>query len=470
MSLDAYPNQILLSEVVLDRDNRQRKEITQQGVEELAYSIAERGLMNPVIIQRGTNMLIAGERRFTAYNYLRTKHPEDERWASIPYRYFDSLDPVAVQLIELEENLYRQDLSWQDLAVAVHGIHELRKTKDPEATAEATADAIGFSAGTVSKYLQVAREILKKNQDIITSQNMNEALRKIRRVSDRGISDTMSKIMAGGFAAPARVGLVENKPVITGLDAILPAPPLPQLPNEPILCADFHEWAAAYTGEPFNFIHCDFPYGIKHQRSAQGNVARYGAYNDDEDVYWDLLATLHEHKRKLIYNSSHIIFWFSMTHYAKTTAFFKEFFPEFVFEPFPLIWHKDRSMVPDSERRPRRVYEAALFGFSANRRTAKLRGNLVQAGGGANKIHASEKPVAMLRKFFEMVIDKNTRMLDPTCGSGSSVRAAKSLGAETAIGLEKNSEFAEAALKAYRSAEVLNFMVDTQLEKFEDEQ
>jgi DNA modification methylase len=51
----------------------------------------------------------------------------------------------------------------------------------------------------------------------------------------------------------------------------------------------------------------------------------------------------------------------------------------------------------------------------------------------------------MLEFFFRMLVDDGTRMLDPTAGSGSALRAAKKLGAKQVLGLEVNPEFAENA-------------------------
>ena len=57
----------------------------------------------------------------------------------------------------------------------------------------------------------------------------------------------------------------------------------------------------------------------------------------------------------------------------------------------------------------------------------------------------SEKPQTVLRHFFRMLIDDTSSVLDPTCGSGSAIRAARSLGAGRMLGIERNSEFAENA-------------------------
>lgn len=56
----------------------------------------------------------------------------------------------------------------------------------------------------------------------------------------------------------------------------------------------------------------------------------------------------------------------------------------------------------------------------------------------------------MLRHFFRMFVDENSKVLDPTCGSGSALRAAKSLDAEYVLGIEKDEGFAERATSAFK--------------------
>ena len=64
--------------------------------------------------------------------------------------------------------------------------------------------------------------------------------------------------------------------------------------------------------------------------------------------------------------------------------------------------------------------------------------------------HMSTKPEAVLRHFFRMFVDENSVILDPTCGSGSALRAAKSLGAAHILGIEIDGEFADRATIALR--------------------
>ena len=64
------------------------------------------------------------------------------------------------------------------------------------------------------------------------------------------------------------------------------------------------------------------------------------------------------------------------------------------------------------------------------------------------------KPEPMLRHFFRMFVDEHGHMLDLTCGSGTSLRAAESLGASRVLGLEldpTNHENAVAELNRSRT-------------------
>jgi DNA modification methylase len=44
-----------------------------------------------------------------------------------------------------------------------------------------------------------------------------------------------------------------------------------------------------------------------------------------------------------------------------------------------------------------------------------------------------------------MLVDESTIMLDPTCGSGNSVKVAEELGASYSLGIEMNADYVERA-------------------------
>jgi DNA modification methylase len=137
------------------------------------------------------------------------------------------------------------------------------------------------------------------------------------------------------------------------------------------------------------------------------------------------------------------MFWFSMKRYQWTFDFLSTIF---TVNPYPLIWVKsdNSGILPDFERGPRQIYETAFFGARGDRKIVRAKANAVFLPS-EKDIHMSIKPRDMLSHFFQMLVDGTTRMLDPTCGSGSALRAAEALGANYVFGLERDAEFARLA-------------------------
>ena len=59
-----------------------------------------------------------------------------------------------------------------------------------------------------------------------------------------------------------------------------------------IFTGEFVSWASVYSGPLFNFVHCDFPYGIGLDKSDQGYSAQWGSYSDRVEIYWSLIEAL----------------------------------------------------------------------------------------------------------------------------------------------------------------------------------
>ena len=73
------------------------------------------------------------------------------------------------------------------------------------------------------------------------------------------------------------------------------------------------------------------------------------------------------------------------------------------------------------------------------------------------KIHPAQKPVAVLKKLIEIFTDEGDVVIDPCCGSGSTLRAAAELG-RSAYGFEIDRNFYERAKN-----EMLVFEKDSQM-------
>jgi hypothetical protein len=218
-----------------------------------------------------------------------------------------------------------------------------------------------------------------------------------------------------------------------------------------MVLADFLTWFPDYDGPKFNFIHCDFPYGVGMHKSDQGAGQAFGTYADDPKVYWRLLDGLAKAMENVVADSAHLMFWFSMDYYYETKGILEGM--GWKVNPFPLIWFKadNTGIIPDASRGPRRVYETALFASRGDRLLTQrgATGNVFAGPGRGKSIHMNEKPVPMLRHFMGMFVDDYSLVLDPTAGSGNALKAAEALSANHVLGLERDEEFFNRACEAY---------------------
>lgn len=413
--------------------DRQRKEF--RGMEELRSSIQSIGLINPILITP-EGVLVAGERRLRACTEL--------GWTHIPAQLTSDLAEDELQLVELEENVKRVDLSWQEQVAAIQRYHNLRREADPEWTIASTAAALSIAQNTASKYLAVAAGI-EADPKLAEAPAFSVAHGIVERASARKQGFEEAKIAA--FVAPSPV--LGEAPLPAEERASVEATPSPA-PSVPFLNADFLTWTPPHK---FNLLHCDFPYGVKADKHNQGAAASFGGYDDGFDVYDRLLTHLHTFTQEWMLPSSHLLFWFSMDFYQMTVDRLTA--AGWRVNPFPLVWFKsdNSGILPDPRRGPRRNYETALLCSLGDRPIVRATGNLC-AHPNTKSIHMSEKPQGMLTHFLSMLVDSSTIMLDPTMGSGNAVVVAERLGAHSALGLERDPEFFARARDAYLSGQV----------------
>lgn len=407
---------VFLDSITINREGRQRRELVK--VDELAASIRESGLINPPVVTPEL-VLVAGERRLEACRSL--------GWTSIPVQFTTDLDPVMLHLIELEENVKRVDLTWQDQNDAITAYHNLRKEQNPEWTQNDTAQALSMAQASVARHLTVA-EVRKEDYGNINKvEKLSEAVTIATRRNQRKTNEGLAALL------PEPEGKSEDT-----------ADPSPTPLNWKIENLDFLAWSKRKQ-KKFNLIHCDFPYGISTgDKMGQSAASTHGQYADSPDIYFALLKNLITRQDNFIAPQAHLIFWLSMKFYCETKAALEG--AGWTVESYPLVWHKsdNAGVLPDPQRGGRNTYETALFCHRGDQRIVKPVAKSFAAP--TTKLyHTSEKSLTMLQHFLRMVVDDTTMMLDPTCGSGNAVRASLSLGARFSLGLELNPEFATTA-------------------------
>lgn len=425
--------------ITINREERQRKTI--ENIEELADSIRKLGLINPITIT-SQNVLVAGERRLTAHKFL--------GFDTIAVQYVEDLNNEQLQLIELDENIKRQNLSWEEESLAIAEFERLSRTVDPEITQEQISKNLGMSSANFRRYVDVANSLKLPDSPLKGMTRFSQAVNFVERAKTRAKEAVLSD--------PAELlNSVKNPAPLEGtikIPEFNPETKLPELKPEPAPAssiidyeiANFKSYFHSPLEDPFNFIHVDFPYGANtgNKKSGQINNEGFGTdYSDKPEDYFDLLEFFCSEIDMFCAPSAHLMFWFSMDYYHLTLEALSA--SGWTMNPFPLIWSKSNiGILPDPNRGPRRVYETALFGYRGGRQVVRATRNHFNKE--PNKtIHANEKPPEMLEHFFKMIVDENTRLFDPTAGSGNALSVAANLGAEYCLGLEISPEHGKAA-------------------------
>ncbi len=126
-----------------------RKSPDDEELNNLANSIKEHGLLQPIIVTlKGDNKyeLIAGQRRLNACESL--------DWKSIPANIIENTDDLKILTLSTVENLQRLDLNKAEKMEAFTNIYEMYN-KEFQRVAKAT----GYSIGTVKRYIELNAKI-----------------------------------------------------------------------------------------------------------------------------------------------------------------------------------------------------------------------------------------------------------------------------------------------------------------------
>lgn len=450
--------------IIIERDKRQRKIFT---TDDLKDSMSRRGQMTPIIVEEridGQTYLIAGERRLTTFL-------ENPKLGLIKATYLADVGPVLRQILELEENIRRQSLSWTEEIDALLTIHELYCSEQSGWTVKQTAEGLGFAYITVYRQLEVAKEIRKGNPRLEGATGWSTAWSHLETQRERKKEHSQALLDAeitSSFKAPesetytvADVKVIQREATALEDETPVPVPQKPNGPDVPLINGDALKFFEDYQGVPFNFGHFDFPYGINYQDMDQANTETHGDYEDTPEIYFELLNGMLKNRNSLFSESFHGMFWFSPKMWDETFEFFRKNAPEIWIQDIPLVWHKtdNRGILSDPHRRPRNITEFALILVRGDRKIIKPVSNCYGAPT-SKTIHGSEKPVPVLKYFYQMFLDGTSRVLDPTAGSANSLVAALDFHPASMLGLEKSPEF-----HALASANLKKQMILKNLEK-----
>lgn len=418
--------------------NRQRSEFDDAKTQELVASLKRpAGLMHPIVVRslgKAGFRLVAGERRLRAIEILRftggklRHNGEDVGEDLIPVVTLGELDSIAAEEAELDENIRRVDLTWQERAAATARLSALRQQQlgvavasgdfgaivaaEKRATVAAVSEEVrGSSAGSnqeaTRRELIVAKHL--DNPAVKAAKSVDDAFKVLKREEE--VKKNVELAASIGRTFTADVHKVEN--------------------------CDSIKWMTDYKGEPFDVVLTDPPYGMGADQfgDSGGKAAGAHTYDDSYENWVKLMPQFAKLSFAVTKPQAHLYAFCDIDRFHEL----KHFLEEEGWNVFrtPLVWHKTTgSRTPWVDFGPQRKFELAIYANKGRKPVTKIFPDVVSFPADDNLGHPAQKPVALFTDFLKRSVAPGNLVLDPFAGSGPIFPASHELKCR-AVGIEE---------------------------------
>lgn len=447
-----------LSRVIIKPD-RQRTEFDPTELQNLKDSIEylpgerNRQLLHPPVLRReGDNLvLVAGERRLRAISeifelggsFIYNGQIFKADHGMIPFSDIGELSVLEAEEAELDENLKRVNLSWQELAQVHARLHKLRTAQKLEAArdphdmeqgllpgkplqtvADTAVEVFGRSDGayqdTIRKETIVAKHL--DNPAVAKAKTLDEAFKILKKEEERKTN----------IALGLEVGKTFNS------DKHL------------LFKANCLEWMIAQPSGQFDVILTDPPYGMGADQFGDAGGKMTGIqhnYDDSHESWQTLMAGTPtsvtgklgqpgwcELAYRIAKPQAHAYVFCDIDRFHELKSYMEAAGWD-VFRT-PLIVHKLNSgRVPRPQHGPRRQYEIILYAIKGDKPVTHIYPDVIPCSGDDNLGHGAQKPVELYVNLLQRSVRPGDAVLDTFAGTGTIFPAAHTFKC-TATGIE----------------------------------
>lgn len=405
-------------------ENRQRKAFDAVALQELAESIVQNGLLQAPVVRRDGDgfVLVAGERRLRAmtdlhelgrtFSYANGAVPAGH----IPCVNIGDLSPLAAWEAELEENLRRVDLSWQETASATAALMELRTAQaaDVGAPAPRVADIarevhdipasvpdgkLGDLATTTRNQIIVSKFLT--DPEVAKAPSLKEAFKVLKKREETQQNAALAAVVGQTFSSKSHTLLNE----------------------------DSLAWMAAAPEASFDIILTDPPYGMGADQfgdSGQGVGAAAHFYKDDYETWLPLITAFAAASFRLAKPDAFLYAFCDIDRFAELRELLGR--AGWRVHRTPFIWHNpDGFRAPWPEQGPQRKYELICYAVKGERKVSAVKEDVLKYGKDSSLGHPAQKPAPLLVDLLRRVARPGDKVLDPFAGSGATIEACHEL-------------------------------------------
>ncbi len=415
---------------VIIPEDRQRKTFDEAALLELQQSILKPiGLLQPIVLRDDGKTLVAGERRLralTAIYDFNTKREDGQvshngiplQFGMIPYVRLSDLPIEILREAELEENVRRVDLTWQEKVAAQAKLHEHLLAQNPEQTITETAKKIFGDGANKRKVNEVSEaiQLAKYLEDPLVANAPDE------KTARRAIKDDIARR--------------ERRERLASLDI--------SKSTHRLFKGSCYDRALDDCGPVrFDCIVTDPPYGIDADAEGQTFDGDSHEYDDSDTAFQQVLDRLPDLCARLCKPKAHVYVFCDIGRFSELFVAFE--LGGWTVWRKPIIWDKGTiGSYGNIGFGPRSCYDAILYARRGNREALGGARDVINIPQRTDHEHPAGKPVETYVDLLKRTVLPGDTVADFFAGSGPIFLAAKELKC-TAYGWELNDKYHELA-------------------------
>jgi DNA modification methylase len=317
----------------------------------------------------------------------------------------EELSADEAEEAELDENIKRVDLTWQERAAAVARLAALRTRQNvtvgaPPATVASIAAELERQPASVREDLLIARHL--SNPEVAKAKTAGDALKNLKKVEQRA-----KMVLRAEAVQSSAIPLHATHKLILG-EALEQLSRLPDASAQVVLS--------------------DPPYGMGADTFGDlGTVAPSDHRYDDSLEAWTALVARLAPELFRVCSDGAAVYLFCDLDRFRDLRFILDG-AGFKVHRTPILWIKPNGQrVPWPKSGPRRAYECCLFAMKGEHLVNKLENDYVIAAPDENLGHSAQKPVELMRNLLRRSAKPGDVVLDPFMGTGSVLPAAHEL-------------------------------------------
>lgn len=396
--------------------HRHRQDFNEDALLSLGESIAAHGLFYPPTLrpsrdgEAGTWVLLQGERRVRAIRDYVWGLGETFELQSEPGRAFSGphlpcfttaeLSPIEAEEAEYEENVRRENLTWQERCDADARLAGLRGRQaelagKPAPTIAQIAEEIqGSSAGW--NHEQIRREVIVAkylgDPEVAKQKTLDDAWKLLKQREEKRKNAELGQ----------RVGLTFS----ANLHQLLNVDALTNLRN-----TDAGQYDVILTDPPYGMNAQDFG-------DAAGKVMQVHSYDDSPEAWLTLMTTCAKEWYRVAKPQAHAYICCDIDRFHALKDFMEDEGWWVNRTPF-IIYKLDGNRVPYINYGPQRKWEMLLYANKGKRPVLGIFPDVIETRGDPNLGHGAQKPVELFINLLKRSVNPGDSILDSFCGTGT---------------------------------------------------